>query len=74
MSSLAAATSSRAVPVDTPPITINVEAYLKIGRLELIPGVLHQLLERHRFYTTQFPYPDRIRFAVEFAFYEDVSY
>lgn len=74
MSSLAAVTASRKVPPGTPPVTINVEAYLKVGMLEHIPGVLHQLLERHRFYTTHFPYPDRIRFAVEFAFYENVSY
>ena len=62
------------MPAGTPPVTINVEAYLKIGSLKLLPGVLRQLLERHRFYTARFPYPDRIRFAVEFAFYEDVSY
>eukprot|EP01048_Picozoa_sp_COSAG05_P035389 COSAG05_NODE_15351_length_372_cov_0.560440_1_plen_107_part_01 len=71
ISSLAAATPSRKVPAGTPPVTINVEAYLKIGSLKLLPGVLRQLLERHSFYTARFPYPDRIRCAVEFAFYLD---
>ena len=52
-------------------ITVNLEAYVKFGSDINVTALVQELVERHAYYATRFPYPDRIRFAVEFAFYED---
>ena len=52
-------------------ITINLEAYVKFGNDINVSALVQELVERHAYYAKRFPYPDRICFAVEFAFYED---
>ncbi len=68
----AANSATRALPSVTR-VTINVEAYLKVGSEDEVGPILAQLLKRHSYYSSRFPY-DQIRFVVEFAFYENFSY
>ena len=71
----AARANNRSFPpvVGAEPLTINLEAYVKFGGSPPVnvSTLVVELIERHSFYANRFPYPERIRFAVEFAFYED---